>query len=407
MNVMARGLAGLMIGLFFGASLWAHAQKVHAWIANEAAKFYEEQYGTHELMSYLGTDVENPSDAEETLWDPWEIGCSHLDENSWIGKSFMEGAWEEDTTWLWYRHYVEGGDSDKLTRGLLRQDLDLTIVSIPSQIVSYWVDSPYVVSDSRYASAYVAADDVYGRAALAYSQDKDLAYYFLGRVAHLLADMTVPAHTHNDRHWPAVDYYENTTAEYDYYKLYTTQTVGSRPLGTTPQYDTLLNLFGTTADYTEEYRSWGCIGEVGGFTVWSQSAGEPGDDEPGVLGIPNEYGGFLDPALLQLRHRPWVVNDLTGGQLNNLSAYNVMADDLMPFAIEQTTALIKFFYSQVDNTPPGAGIISWTSNLSSTETSPTQVGGGSVSVRITGFHPTSGVDKDGYSFTRRLRQKSN
>ena len=49
---------------------------------------------------------------------------------------------------------------------------------------------------------------------------KDLAYYYLGRVAHLIADMTVPAHTLLDGHAPLVnnDDYEDKMGEvYDDY----------------------------------------------------------------------------------------------------------------------------------------------------------------------------------------------
>ncbi len=44
--------------------------------------------------------------------------------------------------------------------------------------------------------------------------DKEEAYYWLGRVAHLLQDLTVPAHVHNDTHLPFVgfsDLYEEFT----------------------------------------------------------------------------------------------------------------------------------------------------------------------------------------------------
>jgi len=54
------------------------------------------------------------------------------------------------------------------------------------------------------------------------TQNIGLAYYFLGRIAHLLVDMTVPAHAHCDPHspvWP--DSYENFMGDSDRYSQYT------------------------------------------------------------------------------------------------------------------------------------------------------------------------------------------
>ncbi|GAB4346799.1 MAG: hypothetical protein Kow0099_28330 [Candidatus Abyssubacteria bacterium] len=53
-------------------------------------------------------------------------------------------------------------------------------------------------------------------------ENRGLAYYFLGRVAHLLADMSVPAHAHCDPHspiWP--DSYEYWMADVSKYSAYT------------------------------------------------------------------------------------------------------------------------------------------------------------------------------------------
>ena len=57
-----------------------------------------------------------------------------------------------------------------------------------------------------YSSAYKRAQDLWNNYVIKYYNgdgvpvDKDKAYYWLGRVTHLMTDMTVPAHTHLDSH---------------------------------------------------------------------------------------------------------------------------------------------------------------------------------------------------------------
>ena len=61
-------------------------------------------------------------------------------------------------------------------------------------------------------NAYALAQRYWDFAAVCYPTNKELAYYHLGRVAHLLLDMTVPAHAHGDAHVPLLtgnDSYED------------------------------------------------------------------------------------------------------------------------------------------------------------------------------------------------------
>ena len=66
------------------------------------------------------------------------------------------------------------------------------------------------------------------------------AYYYLGHVAHLVADMTVPAHVHNDQHLYPSDSYEDTIAYSSNFKLWGDGT-GSRggPTGDITEYGSL------------------------------------------------------------------------------------------------------------------------------------------------------------------------
>ena len=66
---------------------------------------------------------------------------------------------------------------------------------------------------SLFDSSYTRAQKFYNEAKEYYRNgDKNRAYYYLGRVAHLLEDATVPAHVHLDQHLTNDDEYEEFTA---------------------------------------------------------------------------------------------------------------------------------------------------------------------------------------------------
>ncbi len=60
-----------------------------------------------------------------------------------------------------------------------------------------------------YSSAYTRAQNLWDNYVIPnYPSDKNKAYYWLGRVAHLIVDMTTPAHVHKDQHLTNDDEYE-------------------------------------------------------------------------------------------------------------------------------------------------------------------------------------------------------
>jgi hypothetical protein len=192
-------------------------------------------------------------------------------------------------------------------------------------VTSFVVDP----QDGRYLSAYEAATALWQEALGAYGQgDKALAYYTLGRVAHLLADMTTPTHVHNDRHAALqndADFYEVTTSAGLRFLLWGQDGQRGGAEGEIREYTGLEDLFVTTIDYTEEYPCWNKAGRL-------QVAG---DDEPEI----SDTG----------RHRPDLVSAAGGW---NMDDYWIVADDLMPYAMEQTAALYRLFCSQFDTAAP-------------------------------------------------------
>ncbi len=288
MNVRARGLVGVAIVLSLGTSLWAYAQDVHTWIAREAALVYFDEVGWHELVVYLG-NINKHSDANEVLWDVW-LGIDPNDELAWKGTSFIEGAYEEDASGVWFRHFVHEANG-------LRDGLEYN----PLQDGPVWTHLAHGMperrvqevreSEGEYFSAYEAAEITFTTAVEQYGVGNlDLAYYWLGRTAHLLMDMTVPVHVHAVRHpkelglgdkyevqtdWKGFAGYENPY----YYQNYGLDTVHSpqssrirkypNHLGQEQARHELESLFRYTIAYTAEYPSLEDVDIVPGRSVTS------------------------------------------------------------------------------------------------------------------------------------------
>lgn len=331
----------------------ADAGPVHQWLTYNAYLFYNSQFPGSELAGFIGDWTDYGSKHHRTNGDDDDV---------------IEGAFDEDvsapTTYLfddgfhwdivpqnplgqdipYYRHFAAGGDGDEIYDG--------------------W---------SSYASAVTQAGDYWEDYVLdSYPTSQALSYYYLGHVAHLLEDMTVPAHVHNDAH-PIRDAYEYTMGEHSNYLLWGYDNgVRTGPTGDIEMPLDLVSLFRETIDYTEEY----------------DSDDGAGDEEPGIENIG--------------RHRPDLVSTSGGftgdGADLSLSSYNemtVLADDLMPWAMEQVAALFRLFYSYVDTTGPTVDL---TTTFGATEET--------AVLKPSRFHiaaracdDISGYDADGFHFT--------
>ena len=106
---------------------------------------------------------------------------------------------------------------DYSTRADLQNYTDLPCLTDPLKGIGVWdwCDEPGLVWRDHFwdpddntnlinsfgLTALEKAQDYWGRAQVAYvSGDKVLAFQLLGAIAHLLSDMALPAHVHNDGH---------------------------------------------------------------------------------------------------------------------------------------------------------------------------------------------------------------
>jgi hypothetical protein len=191
--------------------------------------------------------------------------------------------------------------------------------------------------------------------------------------------MTVPAHAHGDAHGPypfgGLDAYEEIIASVDNYQLWSYPSGGrGGPSGSIPLYTNLESIFRTTADYSEEYDSGP---ESSALNNGIDDMGYDGDDESG---IPNTG-----------RHRPDLIDRHDGFSINEIAA---IGDDLMPYAIEQTAAFIRLFFSAADLTAPAVQLL----GLSSDPNNPTIYNYSTIQTLAYAQDSESGVDNDGYHF---------
>jgi hypothetical protein len=333
---------------------------VHQWLTYNAFLFYNSQFSGSELAQFIG--------------DWQDYGRQHHRTNG-DDNDVIEGTFDEDVSapiiypfdngfhWdivpqnplgqsiPYEQHFVAGGDGDEIYDGWS------TFASAVTQALSYW--QPYVLAT--------------------YPANAALAYYYLGHVAHLVEDMTVPAHVHNDAH-PIRDAYEYTMGEYGNYLLWGYgEAARVAPVNPIPIPSDLVSLLRETIDYTEEY----------------PSNGQDGEDGPE---IPD---AFL--------HRPDLVSRAGGftgdGAVLNASSSNeitTIADDLMPWAMEKVAALFRLFYSLVDTTAPAVSLVTWFG----ADEAGAVLKPGRFHIAAAAQDDSSGYDTDGFRF-RIERQNGN
>ncbi|MGC9450365.1 MAG: hypothetical protein ACP5I4_02870 [Oceanipulchritudo sp.] len=266
---------------------------VHQWIANEAFRYFSDRIEGSELGTYLGTIEDS-------------FGTTNA--------NLLEGTYAEDANnrdplyqfMPYNRHFCAGADGSELDDGFL------------------W-----------YPSATTQAENIWDNyMALDYPANRPRAYYRLGHVVHLLADMTVPAHVHNDEH-AISEPYENAIGAGERFKLYFfgctragLDALWTQPVGLNAS--SLRDLFHRTANYTEDYDS----GDANGDVTDGSPPYDPGD-------YPTTW------------HRPQEVSR-AGGMSD--AEITITADDLMPYAIRRTAELYRLFYREFDPTLPVASV---------------------------------------------------
>ncbi|MBN2474800.1 MAG: hypothetical protein JXB62_09345 [Pirellulales bacterium] len=306
----------------------AYKGSTHKFLVQQASGLYKALFG----VAGVTLEHEHYLEGED---DAWWYG----------GDSLCEGAIEEDLPpTRAFNHFCAGGDEDELFDGL---------------DVGGWVNTPLEnVTENRWPNAVSEYE----------AGDKALAYWWLGRIMHLVQDSTVPAHVHKDPHpgeyppWVGGDdqyeedanglnvYFEFNTEEYgtswDYQDWsnndrwnWSVSTPSYSSFTSSPQalwdrsddYGSLEALFRETTDYTDDYDSDDRDGDVHG-------GGGPSFDgaHPGRL-------AEMDRSL----HDYWARHEVDGSWSFDLSwaECRVLARDLGTWAVEQSVMLMRYFYN--------------------------------------------------------------
>ena len=290
-------------------------EEVHQWLTREAWRYFESQIAGAELDSFIGV---------------WGVDGLYADRGQ---STVLDGARDEDK-----------GQKPPLWQGVENVFFDLDSPSMRHFCASakdfhtgYFFIQQY---DANIIQAQrIWKDNEADNLMLRYAEpDKTAAYYRFGHVAHLIQDLTIPAHTHNDPHGSNIpglhdSYEQDWTAahfrDYRYDNAVNLQYVlRDRPIAVPA---TLLEVFQQTAEYTDDYDSEDVNGEYA----------ESGTD---ACYFPADY-----PAAALHRPADALREDDGSDSVMPDGKCAIIADDLMYWAMRQTAQLFRFFYKEVDS----------------------------------------------------------
>ena len=306
-----------------------HNPVAHMYITGKAFEVYAAQFGGGELARYIGS-VQDSKPSPET---PDTVIAGAFDEDKSYKNPFGElipvlrHFW--DSTGGPYKGY-QGNDSSV------------------NRAQKYWTGGFGL--DGKYDKTWKGKGD--GALALYRKGEKGRAYWYLGHIAHLVEDITVPPHAH---------LYTHVGEGSDAYETYMKHHFGDwRPqpgAQAIEDFASLYELFEKTAAITNGYDAGSGPGDKG----------RDGQIDKGL----RRAGGFSDAELIE------------------------EGNVLMPLAYNRVAALFVYFYKQVDHAAPRVTLARPRSEASA------------CLLQASASDEVSGVDKAGYVFEyRRLEGRS-
>jgi hypothetical protein len=276
---------------------------VHPYIAEQAFLVWPNDT-SHEIYQYLGFGL------RDSECDPFDVLCPAI-------------------------QCTYAGDGTKITEGAKEED-DYDPVSQQCKIFLYGLLHHFYEPDypepnnglslnSRGALSQVQDSDLYWDTAInTYPVNKGLAYWYLGRIAHLLADASVPAHVHNDSHLPLNgDSYEKyMKAEAHYIQWDYTKVSAIEAEDSVKNYNTIDELFFNLAQRAQYFPSDEVNGNTSNLNIDPVSLNWPIPDNSW-----RKVKFFLEPYI----------------EDSNLK---IIGDYLMPRAIQYTSQLYKIFWNE-------------------------------------------------------------
>jgi len=345
---------------------------VHQWIAYQASFIWS----TNEIMEYMEEEKYNSQNVWGMAIDPFLDDDGYNNYNDDLDRA--EGI------------LVGSGEEDEDTQGEYQCGNDY-LVGNPYCYHFWEPDNPqegsYNDGISIYGSAITVAQVQYDKAISLYNNgDKNQSYYWLGRVTHLITDMTVPAHVHLDQHVTNDDAFEDFMAKSgeDVYDDWKEEGVyfnvmhfnGLNYVETQYNYESLIsgfgwedvktdssnlfNLFWYTAQKTQYHASddWDYTDDIWATSTNNYYAIEDGtclDTSGGCSlfsgGVNNEY--LWDGEGITIIYNK---DDIEDGHWSGLTYYDddegpnlaKIAEANIPHAMKAVAGLYRLFWAEVD-----------------------------------------------------------
>lgn len=203
-----------VIGAIFFAPLIASSHDTGALITGRVRRSPVHQYITQQAGQVLSN---LPSEMKDHLRRPLRsrVDALCLADYDPGYDDIVTGSADEDMEWFPYMPlYCGPVVGPRYTNGFMDHFWDPDEPNFGGAAAyGKGFNDPNVYDGYQFASAYNKAQEFWERKVICYYTgrgkygdscpvDKDQAYYWLGRVAHLLEDVAVPAHVHNARHDP-------------------------------------------------------------------------------------------------------------------------------------------------------------------------------------------------------------
>ena len=376
----------------------------HQWATQEGWKLFQYQFGNSEIDNYLGSVAEFPpgsaSDHNSTViegaYDEDVVGQNPFGYDTADNHPSLRHFWSPRSTVGFLRSGDYSRNFDEGLGLLGSGAIGLSYDSAPNYAIKYFTggigftgktDSDWGSGGAQGAVQGKGIRDYYSGSGV--EQDKSLAYYWFGHVLHLIEDIAVPAHSLGDPHLetdiPVLNVANDPDPVHDWVdgKTFSTTGVGGLPVAA----------FNDTDPH--RYTNWGFqsgSGAVGRNGVPASMLSSPlrssqqlismydsnGFAPETMNSVPNNFRQDVLPLYLLFsetarQSAKYDSKDKNGqnDQGNraddsildtNLydnwtkSKIQEVADSVYPLAMQTAAESIRYFYSQVDDTPP---TLSW------------------------------------------------
>ena len=348
-RLFAFGIVFLSVFLLHTNEVIAHKQSaespVHQHLAWEAFHIWPDDT-SHEIYSYLNPPI------------PWD-NCHEWKEQN--GTHIIEGAWAEDyydpgsqqyyTEWYnlqglsnFHSHFWECDSDNEETSGLSFPAGFGPFWSALKKAKMYWYGGnetyPYIESQDGVPYTSYSNWIFPGLIQLYLNGEKGKSYFYIGRIAHLLSDMSVPAHVHDDPHGLDENLEDYVADHWNEFR----QDIDSNGHVLTlkpTEYNNITDIFYNQAQLAQNFPSNNAPGNIANLPASLENGWEW-----------NRNSDFIDIPY----NDPWPVAQ-DDGWVGDEANLKLMADCLLPLNMMYVANLYKLFWDTVHPFPTKVQVV--------------------------------------------------